>query len=99
VKIGSSNDPYGKGPEGKGADASQQLPTFTYRVLAGDQPIPSPDPATGLIHPGRIIAKTYRLEGNICRRLLAPGLQPEPEAHPDPEPIKKKEKLAKRHRR
>jgi hypothetical protein len=99
VAIGSSNDPYGKGAEGKGADAAQQLPTFTYRVLAGDQSIPTPDPTTGLLHPGRTIAKTYRLEGNICRRLLAPGLPPEPEAHPEPEPSKKNEKLAKRHKR
>ena len=99
VKIGSSIDPYGKGPEGKGADAAQKLPTFTYRVLAGDQPIPTPDPATGVIHPGRTIDKTYRLEGNICRRLLAPGVQPEAEAHPDPEPIKKNGKLAKRRKR
>jgi hypothetical protein len=97
VKIGSSIDPYGKGPEGKGADAAQKLPTFTYRVLAGDQPIPTPDPTTGLTHPGRTIEKTYRLEGNICRRLLAPGLQPEPEAHPEPEIKKEKSKGTARH--
>ncbi len=88
LKLGTSNDPYNKGAEGKGADASQQLPTFTYRVLAADQPIPNPDPTTGLIHPGRLISKTYRLEGNICRRRLPPGQQPEPEAHPDPVPVR-----------
>jgi uncharacterized protein YgiM (DUF1202 family) len=85
IKIGSSNDPYGKG-----AEATQKLPTFTYRVLAGDQTIPAPDPTTGLTHPGRIIEKTYRLEGNICHRLLAPGVQPEAEAHPEPEAKKNK---------
>ncbi len=96
LTIGSSAD-----PSGKGYDAAQKLPTFTYRVLAADQPIPAPDPATGLIHPGRTIAKTYRLEGNICRRLLAPGLQPEAEAHPEPEPKKDLRKMssAKRRRR
>jgi hypothetical protein len=96
VKIGSSAD-----PSGKGFDATQKLPTFTYRVLAGDQPIPTPDPTTGLVHPGRTIDKTYRLEGNICRRLLAPGAQPEAEAHPEPEPKKNEKKLnsAKRRRR
>jgi hypothetical protein len=96
VKLGSSIDPYNKGAEGKGADASQKLPTFTYRVLAGDQPIPIPDPTTGLIHPGRTIEKTYRLEGNICRRLLPPGVQPEPEAHPEADLLKPGSKAAKR---
>ena len=97
IKIGSSIDPYGKGAEGKGADAAQKLPTFTYRVLAGDQPIPTPDPATGVIHPGRTIEKTYRLEGNICRRLLAPGVQPEAEAHPEPEAKKERSKGTSKH--
>jgi Bacterial SH3 domain len=94
LKIGSSADPYGKG-----ADAAQKLPTFTYRVLAGDQPIPIPNPTTGLVKPGRLIAKTYRLEGNICRRLIAPGVQPPDEAHPEVELKKKNEKVAKRRKR
>jgi SH3-like domain-containing protein len=89
IKLGATKDPYGKG-----ALAALELPTFTYRVLAADQPIPTPDPTTGLIKPGRTIAKTYRLEGNICRRILPPGTKPEPEAHPDPEP--KKAAAAKR---
>ena len=93
VKLGSSNDPYGKG-----ADAAQKLPTFTYRVLAADQSIPTPDPTTGLIKPGRTIEKTYRLEGNIVRRILPPNVQPELEAHPDPE-VKKTAKWVKRRRR
>ena len=91
VKVGSNKDPYGKG-----ALAALDLPTFTYRVLAADQPIPAPDPTTGLIKPGRTIAKTYRLEGNICRRILAPGTQPEPEAHPEPDALKPGSKAAKR---
>jgi len=80
VTLGSGKDPYGKG-----ALAALDLPTFTYRVLAADQPIPAPDPTTGLIKPGRTITKTYRLEGNNCHRLLPPGTKPEPEAHPEPE--------------
>ncbi len=91
VKLGSRKDPYSKGP-----DAAQMLPAFTYRVLAADQPIPTPDPTTGLIKPGRTIAKTYRLEGNICRRILPPGTQPEPEAHPEPEVLKPGSKAAKK---
>ncbi len=91
VKLGFRKDPYGKG-----AEATEMLPAFTYRVLAADQPIPVPDPTTGLIKPGRTIAKTYRLEGNICRRILAPGTPPEPEAHPEPEAEKKGGKRAAR---
>jgi len=83
VKLGSGKDPYGKGPL-----SALDLPTFTYRVLAADQPIPSPDPTTGLIKPGRTIEKTYRLEGNNCHRILPPGTPPQPEAHPEPEPKK-----------
>jgi hypothetical protein len=94
LKLGTNIDPYSKG-----AEAAQKLPTFTYRVLAGDQPIPTPDPTTGLTKPGRTIAKTYRLEGNICRRLLAPGVQPPDEAHPEVELKNKNEKSAKRRRR
>ncbi|MGA8939592.1 MAG: SH3 domain-containing protein [Acidobacteriaceae bacterium] len=92
VKLGSSTDPYAKGEE-----ATEKLPTFTYRVLAADQALPTPNPTTGLIQPGRLIEKTYRLEGNICRRLIAPGTPPPAEAHPEPE--LKKAKRAARSRR
>jgi hypothetical protein len=84
LKIDERVDPYGKA-----ANSMEKLPSFTYRVLAGDQPIPTPDPVTGLIKPGKTIDKTYRLEGNICRRLIAPGSPPPLEAHPSPEVAKK----------
>jgi SH3-like domain-containing protein len=84
VVIADKADPYSKA-----ANAAEKLPSFTYRVLAGDQEIPVPDGTTGLIKPGRTLTKTYRLEGNICRRLIAPGTQAPAEAHPDPEPVKK----------
>jgi len=55
-----------------------------------------PDPATGMVTPGRTIAKTYRLEGNLVRRVAAPGSKDEPEAHPVAEEKKAKvEKVAK----
>ncbi len=91
VVIGESSDPYGHA-----ANSAEKLPSFTYRVLAGDQPLPVPDPKTGAIKPGRTIAKTYRLEGNICRRIVAPGAQPA-EAHP--EPVVEKKKTSSRGRR
>jgi hypothetical protein len=77
VALGMSKDPYGKA-----AVAQTPLPTFTYRVLAADAGPVSPDPLTGMVKPGRTIAKTYRLEGNLVRRIQPPGSHDEPEAHP-----------------
>jgi hypothetical protein len=91
VSLFKSKDPYGKTP-----DAQQLLPTFSYTVLAADAPLPVPDPKTGDIKPARLITKTYRLEGNICRRLLPPNTPSPDEAHPVPE--LKKEKPGKRKR-
>lgn len=89
VILGSKKDPNLKGP-----DAEVSYPSFTYKVLAADAPTPAPNPTTGLIVPAKTISKTYLLEGNLCRRLLAPGETPPAEAHPAPE--KKKEKKARR---
>jgi hypothetical protein len=94
VKMGESADPYGKA-----ANSAQKLPSFTYRVLAGDQAIPVPDPTTGLMTHGKMISKTYRLEGNICRRLIASGVVPPVEAHPDPEVVPKEKKGGKRRKK
>jgi hypothetical protein len=35
-----------------------------------------------MVTPGRTIEKTYRLEGNLVRRIAAQGSKDEPEAHP-----------------
>jgi SH3-like domain-containing protein len=85
VTLAMKTDPYDKGP-----DAALKLPSFTYKVLAADAPQPVPNPTTGLIVPAKTITKTYRLEGNICRRLLAPGETPPAEAHPVAEVAKEK---------
>jgi hypothetical protein len=42
-------------------------------VLSADAPPVVADPATGAMVPGKTITKTYRLEGNIVRRMGAPG--------------------------
>jgi SH3-like domain-containing protein len=89
VVIADKADPYGHA-----ANSAEKLPSFTYRVLAGDQALPVPDAKTGAIKPGRTIAKTYRLEGNLCRRLIAPGAATPAEAHPDV--VEKKDKAKKR---
>jgi hypothetical protein len=49
-----------------------------------------------MVTPGRTIAKTYRLEGNLVRRLAPPGYKDEPEAHPVA--VEKKDKGAKKKR-
>jgi SH3-like domain-containing protein len=90
VEIGTSADPYGHA-----ANSAEKLPSFTYRVLAGDQAIPTPDTVTGAIKPGKMVAKTFRLEGNLCRRIVAPGTVTPPEAHPDIV-VEKKDKGKKR---
>ena len=50
-----------------------------------------PDPETGLVTPGKLISKTWRLEGNTVHRILDPGQDPKQEqAHPEPPPEKNK---------
>lgn len=80
VVTGMATDPYGKQPS-----STASAPTFKVRVLPADAPAVVPDATTGAITPGRTIEKTYRLEGNLVRRVLAPGTQPPDEAHPQPE--------------
>jgi hypothetical protein len=88
VEIKMATDPYGKSPT-----ATTPAPTFSYRVLSDEAGPVIPDPITGAIVPGKTVLKTYRLEGNLVRRILAPGTQAPGEAHP--EPVSEKKKLAK----
>jgi hypothetical protein len=90
VTIRMSADPYGKS-----ATAQMALPTFTYKVLAADAGTVVPDAATGMVTPGRTIEKTYRLEGNLVRRIQAAGSAPDVEAHPVAE-VKKDKKGKKK---
>ena len=87
VSIKMEKDPYGK----TGA-ALVPEPTFTYKVLAANAGVVVPDPATGVVKPGRTLAKTYRLEGNLVRRVAPPGSKDEAEAHPVVEEKKGKAK-------
>ncbi|GAC1417665.1 MAG: hypothetical protein NVSMB62_08580 [Acidobacteriaceae bacterium] len=81
-----------KDANGKSAMAQTPEPAFTYRVLSATAGQPIPDPATGEVKPGRLIEKTYRIEGNLVRRVEAAGSQKEEEAHPVAEPKKEKKK-------
>ena len=45
---------------------------------------------TGAIVPSKTVLKTYRLEGNLVRRVIQPGTTAPGEAHPEPVSEKKK---------
>jgi hypothetical protein len=98
VEVRVASDPYGKAPV-----SMAPAPTFSYRVLSAEAPAVVPDPVTGAIVPGKTVLKTYRLEGNLVRRVLPPNVPAPDEAHP--QPVVKKEKKARtvrkaaRHRR
>ncbi len=78
VEVKLASDPYGKLPA-----ATTPAPTFTFRVLADDAAPVVPDPVTGAIVPGKTVLKTYRLEGNLVRRVIEPGVAAPTEAHPE----------------
>jgi len=88
LTVKMASDPYGKSPA-----ATTPAPTFTYRVLTDDSGPVIPDPVTGAIVPGKTVLKTYRLESNLVRRVIAPGTPTGGEAHP--EPVEKKKETAK----
>jgi hypothetical protein len=77
VTVQMAKDPYGKSPT-----AATPLPTFAYKVLAAESPEAVPDPVTGAVVPAKTVTKTYRLEGNLVRRILQPGMPAPMEAHP-----------------
>ncbi|MGD0798502.1 MAG: SH3 domain-containing protein [Acidobacteriaceae bacterium] len=91
VTIRTATDPYGKS-----GVAQTPAPTFAYKVLAADAGAVVPNPVTGMVTPGKTIEKTYRLEGNLVRRVGPPGSKDEAEAHPVAEEKKEKGKGKKR---
>jgi SH3-like domain-containing protein len=86
-------DPYGKSPA-----ATTPAPTFSYKVLSDQAGPVIPDPVTGAIVPGKTILKTYRLEGNLVRRVIQPGTPTGGEARPLPQVEKNKLVKAKKKR-
>jgi SH3-like domain-containing protein len=93
VQVVHAKNAYGHTP----VDQLVQ-PMFTYRVLSADEPIPTPDPVTGLVKPGKLIEKTIRLEGALCRRILPPGVVAQAEAHPVVAAAKEKGKAKRKHK-
>ena len=84
-----------KDPSLKGALGQEELPAFSYKVLAADAPPVISDPATGEMKPTKTITKTFRLEGSSVRRLGSAAGAPwaagaNLEAHPVPEETKEK---------
>jgi len=92
VEVKMAADPYGKSPA-----SMAQAPTYSYRVLSDQASPVVPDLVTGAVVPGKTVLKTYRLEGNLVRRVLPPGVPPPGEAHP--QPVSEKKKAARRRRR
>jgi hypothetical protein len=90
VKIEMAKD-----PNGKSVAAMTPAPTFSYKVLAAEAPPTVPDPVTGAVVPAKTVVKTYRLEGNMVRRLVQPGTPAPMEARPVAE-VKKKVEGKKR---
>lgn len=72
--------------------ATGPAPSYSYTVLAGGSPIPQADPVTGVLKPAALVKKTYRLDGNNTRRVLAPGTQQPAEARLEPDEKKDKKK-------
>jgi SH3-like domain-containing protein len=93
VTVKMAADPYGKSPT-----ATMPAPTFTYKVLSDEAGPVIPDPVTGAVVPGKTVTKTYRMEGNLVRRLLPPGTTAPGESHPEPVAEKKKEMKGKKRR-
>jgi hypothetical protein len=91
VTVRMATDPYGKSPV-----AQTPQPTFTYKVLAADAGPVVPDPVSGMVTPGQTVEKTFRLEGNLVRRIAPPGSKDEAEAHPVAEEKKEKAKGKKK---
>jgi hypothetical protein len=89
VEIKMAADPYSKAPAGMTA-----APTFSYHVLSADASVVIPDPVTGAILPGKTNLKTYRLEGNLIRKVIEPGTTVPMDAHPEPVADKKKKTAA-----
>jgi len=85
VTIKMAPDPYGKS-----VTATTPAPTFSYKILSDQSGPVIPDPVTGAILPGKTILKTYRLEGNLVRRVIQPGTPTGGEARPEPAAEKKK---------
>ncbi len=85
IEVKVAADPTGKTPQ-----MSEPAPTFSYRVLPADATSVVPDKVTGAVVAPRTIVKTYRLEGNITRRLLPPNTVGPDEFHPYPVAEKKK---------
>lgn len=78
--------------------ATGPAPTYSYTILAAGAPVPQAD-AKGQFRPAKnqLVTKTYRLEGNLTHRVLAPGTQPPAEAQL--QPVEKKEKAGRKKRR
>lgn len=56
-----------------GRTVTGPAPALSYTVLAEGSTLPQADPVTGLFKASNLVRKTYRLEGNLTRRVLPAG--------------------------
>lgn len=73
LPVEIKTDPGQPSANGRPSASTGPAPAFTYRVLAAENGPVIPDPETGISTPKKLVEKTYRLEGNITRRVLKPG--------------------------
>ncbi len=73
-------------------------PTFTLRVSpTQDVTI---DPATGLAHPAQTVERTYRLDGEVVKKVQAPGtVATKPTSSPKPKAAPERQHHAERRKR
>ena len=86
-----------KDPGEKGALGPMELPAFTYKLLAADAPAVTPDAATGEVKPGKTVTRTYRLEGNLVRRVGSTSAEPWSGPDDVAHPVIEEKKKGKRH--
>ena len=87
VNVGRMKDPAEKGNLG-----GMDLPSFSYKLLTADAPAVGVDATTGEWKPTKTVTQTFRLEGNLIRRLGSTTYDPSQLAHPEVETEKKGKK-------
>ncbi len=78
---------------GDESSAAGPVPVFSFQVATGNNV--SLDPQTGKAHAAQLETVTYRMEGNLVRRVLPPGEK----AVPPPEGVRHRAVHRKRHGR
>lgn len=82
---------------GSGIFGGQTEPTFSFKVATGGDV--SIDPETGVEHSAQTTTETYRLEGDLVKKVEPPGVEPAAKAAAPAAPGKAKKGRREAHRR